>query len=562
MDFRQETRKTVYWIRHCISGADSELAKSTSGEASGITSDAAPARLVICENDYHSVRHHLLQDDGNERAAFLLLGMKRGGGVSEMYVKSVLLPGDEDYRYQHRTLVEPSSEYVLKTFAAFVASGASGYLHAHSHPFSDNACFSHVDDAYLPGTRRSLVNYLVGSGFKEQPAFLRLVWGRSEAGFTMEHFPNNSKPMPVREIKVIGKHGMRVVRCWDEPTGEAAKSSRREELFRRQVAFLGEEGQQAIGRTRLAVCGVGGLGSFIVSCARGLGFRDIALFDPDIVEESNLNRFQGASRDDVGKAKVEVIAEATHRFDPSIRVKPLKCNVQDDRAHRHLLDADMIINCLDNNNARMEMQLLAARYMKPMIDLGSGIRLQSGTRTVKDMGGQVILYYPGGPCLMCQGLDARHIISAQMLEVRRAAGYIEGTEETPAAVVTINAVIAGLGLHTALEYITGFAEAPQYLKYNCMNQSIETFRFVRRPDCPICGEDGIVGDGDDASAGKAGGFRSPLPPGRLEPDSRGNTDQSGEIRDVEYYQIQAWSISSHPRRIPDEKNISGNEHGL
>jgi hypothetical protein len=174
----------------------------------------------------------------------------------------------------------------------------------------------------------------------------------------------------------------------------------------------------------------------------------------------------------------------------------LQTKVQSEEARQHILDSDLVINCLDNNNARMELQVLAARYLKPMLDLGVGIRLKKGTKTVREMGGQSILYYPGGPCLLCQGFDVASVMSEEMEQVHRATGYIEGTGDSPASVVTLNSVVAGLGMQVVLNYVTGFAEPPVYLRYDFLRNETSHFNFIRRQDCPVCGENGIEGKGD------------------------------------------------------------------
>jgi hypothetical protein len=51
-------------------------------------------------------------------------------------------------------LAEPAPAYVLATLHQLELSGAAGYLHAHSHPFSDRASFSGTDDRYLPARSR------------------------------------------------------------------------------------------------------------------------------------------------------------------------------------------------------------------------------------------------------------------------------------------------------------------------------------------------------------------------------------------------------------------------
>lgn len=455
------------------------------------------ARLVMKEADFTKLRSHLFRADGKERAAFALVGKVESAKHLEFYIHRLILPEDQDYCEQSIVVVEPKPEFVLQTMDGFAAMHVPGFFHIHSHPFYPHASFSGVDTHYFPGIVESLRHYLIVSGKEKDFFFTAIAWGQSENGFIARCLaPDGSSFTTVDEIKVVGKHGIRRIRQFqtqDREVEDKPLSGR----FQRQVEFLGESGQRQIQETHLAVCGVGGLGSFVIACAKCLGFREITLIDPDILEESNLNRFQGATRSDVGRPKVEVVAEAIKLFNSEIKVNPVKARIEDTGAHDAILPADFIINCLDDDGARIEVQIIAAQYLKPFLDLGAGIILQEGTRAVREMGGQAVLYFPGGPCLFCQGIDPTSIVSSEIRQVQRAAGYIQGTDETPPSVVTLNAVTAGLGLQVALSYLTGFAEAPAYLHYDVLHNCSTELNFTGRPDCPICGDSGIEGRGDD-----------------------------------------------------------------
>jgi molybdopterin/thiamine biosynthesis adenylyltransferase len=455
-----------------------------------------PARLVLREADMERLRSHLLQEDKKERAAFAFLGIRGRDNLLELYVHRLLLPEDSDYYEQHEMVVEPKPEFVLQTFSQFAQGRVLGFLHTHSHPFCGNASFSSIDNHYFPGMVRSFKHYLLLAGKERNFLFATMVWGQREGGFSAHCFsPAGSVIANIEELNVVGKHGIRVI-----PTFSVAQKRDNEPIpgqFQRQVEFLGEEGQRLIQKTHLAVCGVGGLGSLVIACAKGLGFREITLIDPDILEESNLNRFQGATKKDIGRPKAAVVAEAVNRFDPSIKVNAIAAAVEEEKARQGLVAADFIINCLDDDGARLEAQIIAALYLKPLLDLGSGIILEKGTRAVREMGGQATLYFPGGACLLCQGLDPTTIIPREIHEVQRAVGYIAGTEETPASVVTLNAVIAGVGLQTTINYLTGFAPAPSYIKYDLLRHETMQLNFTKRPACPICGNEGIEGRGEE-----------------------------------------------------------------
>ena len=260
------------------------------------------------------------------------------------------------------------------------------------------------------------------------------------------------------------------------------------------MRWLGEAGQTAIANTHVAMVGVGGVGTELVKICRGLGFKKYTLIDMDKVEAANLNRLIWSTAD-VGEFKVEVAKTFILAAITDAEVRALTTPVESPEAQEALTSADVILAALDNDSARLNLQVLAARTLKPMLDLGSGIQLERGSTKVKSMGAQVALYVPGGPCLACQGLDLNSVEDPEQHEAHRRIGYIEGTEETPASVVTTNSVIAGIAGDMLVKYLTGFAEPPTLVTYDALEHALLSFRLAGAPDCPICGKLGVQGMG-------------------------------------------------------------------
>src|SRR3990170_2679570 len=472
------------------------------------------AAIVFKEEDFKIFRTHLLREDGLERAAFLFLGKGLSNSTRVFYVHKLMLPEDSDYRIQHSSEVEPKTEFVLKSFSEFLRSDVAAYMHAHSHPFSIHASFSGVDNSSFPGMVRSLKGYLQLLDSEIEPVVLRIVCGTKEDGFTAECVDSKGEQLAVvNEIRVIGHGGIKRIKAksnegffrkwipWSNGVEDNNNLFKNTDLdlnqFDRNIRWLGEMGQRAISDAHLAVCGVGGIGSIVVAQARGLGFRKITLIDHDRVEETNLNRLVGACKKDIGKFKVDIMKREIERYDSGIQVSAYPVNVQSEEAHRAIIDSDMVINALDDDAARMEVQILSARYLKPLLDLGAGIILGEDRKTVRSMGGQVIFYIPGEACLVCQGLNPSKIVSRDIRELQRSVGYVQGTDETPPSVVTINSIIAGIGMDLVCRYLTGFAATPTYIHYDCLKHIPATLQFRRKKDCYICGDDGIEGKGDE-----------------------------------------------------------------
>ena len=83
--------------------------------------------------------------------------------------------------------------------------------------------------------------------------------------------------------------------------------------FSRTRMLLGGEGMRRLKHARVAVFGVGGVGSYAVEALARSGVGSLVLVDADIVSESNINRQLVASHKTVGRSKVEVARERVFR---------------------------------------------------------------------------------------------------------------------------------------------------------------------------------------------------------------------------------------------------------
>lgn len=79
--------------------------------------------------------------------------------------------------------------------------------------------------------------------------------------------------------------------------------------FSRSEELLGREGLQKLANSRIAVFGIGGVGSYVVEALARAGVGSLTLVDHDEVSLTNLNRQLVALRSTMGKKKVLVAKE-------------------------------------------------------------------------------------------------------------------------------------------------------------------------------------------------------------------------------------------------------------
>lgn len=123
--------------------------------------------------------------------------------------------------------------------------------------------------------------------------------------------------------------------------------------------LLGESGIQQLADAHVMVIGVGGVGS---NCAEALarsGIGSFVLVDPDVVQESNINRQAIAFESTVGRPKVDVLAAMIHDINPHVHVECVKQRILAEDVSP-LLESHPVTYCIDAQDTIMTKLALAA----------------------------------------------------------------------------------------------------------------------------------------------------------------------------------------------------------
>jgi Dinucleotide-utilizing enzymes involved in molybdopterin and thiamine biosynthesis family 2 len=299
--------------------------------------------------------------------------------------------------------------------------------------------------------------------------------------------PGGSQAKPLR-VAVVG----------DLATNPSAQIT--DARFDRQLRVLGQEGQAVLASTTVGVVGAGGLGSHVVQQLAHLGVGRVIVVDPDRVQSTNLSRLVGASRFDatLRRHKTTVARRLARRVGGPTRVDEVRGSVTDAEPARRLLTCDVVVGCTDNQWSRTVLNAMAFQYYLPVMDLG--VELQTGGA----MGGRVTWLSPGSPCLWCRGvLSAARVRAEQLpsaaLQDELARGYLEGIDEPAPAVVSINGVVASIGVTEMLARLTGFSgpdERADQLIYRIADGTVRRTSQTANDTCPTCSSKGLLGRGD------------------------------------------------------------------
>jgi hypothetical protein len=183
--------------------------------------------------------------------------------------------------------------------------------------------------------------------------------------------------------------------------------------------FLGRESDQVLARIKAAVVGLCGGGSHIGQQLAHVGVGRVALFDPDIVEASNLNRMVGATASDAeqARAKVEVVAERMRALNPEAKVDTFHGPWQQHALQ--LRDATVVFGCVDSFGERAQLEAMCRRFLIPYIDVGMDVSAAGSGYVIS---GQVILSMAGGPCMRCLGFLTEDLLAEEARRYGAAGG--------------------------------------------------------------------------------------------------------------------------------------------
>lgn len=157
--------------------------------------------------------------------------------------------------------------------------------------------------------------------------------------------------------------------------------------FSRTELLFGHEAMETLGRARVAVFGVGGVGSYTAEALVRSGVGAIDLIDDDKVCLTNLNRQLFATRSTVGQYKVDVAAARLADINPNAVIRTYKTFYMPETAEQFdFSQYDYIVDAIDTVTGKLTLVENAARAGTPIIcSMGAGNKLDPTAFEVTDI---------------------------------------------------------------------------------------------------------------------------------------------------------------------------------
>lgn len=157
--------------------------------------------------------------------------------------------------------------------------------------------------------------------------------------------------------------------------------------FSRTEMLIGNEGMNMLNDAKVAIFGLGGVGSFVCEGLARSGIGNFILVDFDKVDESNINRQLIATTKTIGKYKVDLMKERILDINPDANVEIYKeFYMADSQSDIITNDLSYAVDCVDTIMAKIAIICKCDALGVPVISsMGTGNKLDPTMFEVADI---------------------------------------------------------------------------------------------------------------------------------------------------------------------------------
>src|SRR5579884_2408491 len=449
------------------------------------------------QGDLACLRATLLADLSREHFAVLLGKTQKMNGYTIITVIDLLFPARSDYQQQSVASLRIKKDFIHQSLAELTSRyDVDTLIDVHTHPFSQTSvAFSAIDDGDEHTFFRFLQETFDGIHYASivfsQSRYSARVWTLGNGAIVSRKALLKTQTSPENIASANFREDI------DEQEEKRAVAEVGG-FFHRSSLVLGLDVMRTIMHDQMiSIVGVGGLGSVVAEHLIHMGFHEINLIDPDVLEVSNLNRVVGAYYEDAQQKryKVDVVKRHLTHINPKATVMACRKDVHDKEVESVLALSDWIIVATDNHSSRLKAQQLSIKYFVPLLSLGVNITVNN--HKIEDMSGEVITARVGDYlCLSCLNrINPIKVASERHPDqgIREALvkrGYVTGQDIKEPAVKTLNTFLATMAVEVLINQYTGARKHVPVLvfennEYMSVYEDKESVQY-RNKQCFLC----------------------------------------------------------------------------
>ena len=167
--------------------------------------------------------------------------------------------------------------------------------------------------------------------------------------------------------------------------------------FSRTELLIGKDGIEKLSKAKVAVFGLGGVGSYVVEALARAGVGHLVIVDYDKFDETNINRQIGALHSTIGKYKIDVMQDRLLDINPNIKIKKyLPTDIEDGEQNLITSDFTYVVDAIDTMISKLKViEKCYNENVKIITATGAGNRLDPTKFEVADI-------YKTSVCPVCK----------------------------------------------------------------------------------------------------------------------------------------------------------------
>ena len=246
--------------------------------------------------------------------------------------------------------------------------------------------------------------------------------------------------------------------------------------FARHIVLpeIGGAGQVALANAKVALVGLGGIGSPVLQYLAAAGIGSLMLIDDDTVDVSNLQRQTIFAQGDISQGKAATAGDWIVRFDPALTTGVVDRRIDAANAATMLGGATLVLDGCDNFATRLAVSDACVALRVPLVSAAVG-RFQGQV-------GAFAGHLADQPCDRCFGGDAFDAEDCDSCAEDGMLGAMAGWAGTFAALAAVRVILAAARV--------GGMGDPQFGQLHVLDglaPSLRTLRIAKDPDCRGCG---------------------------------------------------------------------------
>ena len=229
------------------------------------------------------------------------------------------------------------------------------------------------------------------------------------------------------------------------------------EKFEREINLIGEDAFTALANARVAVFGLGGVGSYAAEALVRSGVGHLELIDGDVVSVTNINRQLCALTSTVGKPKALVVAERARDINPDGDFLPrVEFFLPETENNFDFSKYDYVIDAIDSVAGKLAIARKCAEAGVPVIScMGTGNKTDPTAFKVTDISKTTVCPLARVMRRELKKIGISHLRVIYSEEIPKKPDTSDGSRPVPSSISFVPSVAGLIAAGEAVASLTG-----------------------------------------------------------------------------------------------------------